>query len=264
VRRWERVYFAAVGLLAFWVGLWGYFAPGRVEKALPFSVPPLHARFLGAMYLSGLTLMLASMVSSEWSLIKVVPTMTAIWTGGLLIISLLHLDVFDFSRKQTRVWFAAYIVYPLIAIYLAYKHRAVGSAGGGEPPHLWARRYLAGQGVALSGLAAALMLFPRGMATIWPWPITPLLAQVYAAPFLAYGIGSLLLSRAATWREVRVGAVGLLVFASGVLVASAIHHRLFSRSEASGLIWFTLLTAATLALGWLSVLSFTRSEAVQA
>ena len=54
VSRGERVYFAAVGLLALWVGVWGFLIPGQVDKALPFLVPPLHARFLGAMYLSGL------------------------------------------------------------------------------------------------------------------------------------------------------------------------------------------------------------------
>ena len=59
VTRGERIYFAAVGVLALWVGFWGYFVPSEVERAIPFSVPPLHARFLGAVYLSGLTIMAA-------------------------------------------------------------------------------------------------------------------------------------------------------------------------------------------------------------
>ena len=51
VTRGQKIYFAAVGLLALWVGIWGYFIPGRVDRAIPWLVPPLQARFLGALYL---------------------------------------------------------------------------------------------------------------------------------------------------------------------------------------------------------------------
>ena len=78
----ERVYFAAVGLLAFWVGLWCFFVPKEADKVLPFAVPPLHARFLGAMYLSGLAFMVGAIVSRAWAEVRVVPAMAAIWTEG--------------------------------------------------------------------------------------------------------------------------------------------------------------------------------------
>ena len=45
VTRGQKMYFAAVGLLALWVGIWGYFIPTQVDKAIPWLVPPLHARF---------------------------------------------------------------------------------------------------------------------------------------------------------------------------------------------------------------------------
>ena len=59
----QRVYFAAVGLLALWVGVWGYFIPSHADVALPWLVPPLHARFLGAIYLSGATFMVGSLLA---------------------------------------------------------------------------------------------------------------------------------------------------------------------------------------------------------
>src|SRR5918911_243571 len=107
----QRLYFAAVALLAAWVGFWGYARPSRVERALPFSVPPLHARFLGAMYLSGVVFMLGCMLCRRWASVRVVVPMIAVWTGMLLVVSLLHLGSFDFGRSQTLVWFAAYAVY---------------------------------------------------------------------------------------------------------------------------------------------------------
>ena len=66
------------------------------------------------------------------------------------------------------------------------------------------------------------------MVNVWPWKITRLLAQIYSAPFLAYGLSSLMLSRRQTWPEVRVVVMATFVFAFGVLLASFIHRELFS------------------------------------
>ena len=35
-------------------------------------------------------------------------------TPDLLLVTLLHRDDFDFRKLQTRVWFGAYLAYPLI------------------------------------------------------------------------------------------------------------------------------------------------------
>jgi len=45
------------------------------------------------------------------------------WTGGLLIVSLFYLPAFNFARSQVWTWFGAYIVYPLIALWLSWTHR---------------------------------------------------------------------------------------------------------------------------------------------
>ena len=41
ITRGQKIYFAAVGLLALWVGSWGYFIPSRVDQAIPWLVPSL-------------------------------------------------------------------------------------------------------------------------------------------------------------------------------------------------------------------------------
>ena len=241
VRRWERVYFAAVGLLALWVGVWGFFLPSQVDVALPFLVPPLHARFLGVMYLSGLTLMIGGILARRWCEIRVLPPITALWTGGLFVVSLFHLEAFELDTATTRVtiWFAAYLVYPLIALYLMWDHRDDrGDVHGGSPPPAWVRGYLLVQGAVASVLALALLVLPGDMVDVWPWPITTLLAQIYFAPLMAYGVGSLVLARQRSWRDLRVGVVAMLVFAVGVLVASLLHLELFSAGDLSDRFWF--------------------------
>ena len=250
--RWEKVYFAAVGLSALWIGSWGYFLP-TLQKSIPFPVPPLHARFLGAMYLSAFALLLGGFLKNRWSEIAVVPVMTAIWTGGIFLVSMLHADLFNFSKVQTWIWFVAYAIYTLIAVRLVWVHRSQlhFESGGGSIPS-WVRAYLVTQGVVLIVLADVLLIKPDTMVEVWPWPITVPLAQLYAAPFLSYGIGSLVLSRAPTWRRLRVGITALAVFAAGVLIASALHRSLFSSDEFADVLWFGSFALATVLLASLT------------
>jgi hypothetical protein len=255
---WARVYFAAVAILALWVGVFGFFLPAHSDVALPWLVPPLHARFLGAMYLSGTTFMLGCLLARQWAEAQVVMPMIAIWTGMLFIVSLLHLGEFNPAVPPTYVWFAAYFFYPLIALALAWRHRRAPrpdpAAATGLPGVV--RLYLAAQGVVVTLLALALLLAPGPMTNLWPWKITPVLAQLYSAPFLAYGVGSLLLAGRRTWREVRIALAAMWVFALGVLVASLIHSALFSFSSPAAWLWFAAFAWATFALAFLAVLAW--------
>ena len=81
VTRNQKIYFAAVGLLALWVGVWGYFIPDHVDKAIPWLVPPLHARFIGAIYLSGVIIMGSSMMARYYAEVRVAVFMIGLWTG---------------------------------------------------------------------------------------------------------------------------------------------------------------------------------------
>ena len=161
ITRRERIYFAAVGILALWVGLWGYFIPGLVNWAIPWLVPPLHARFLGSMYLSGATFMAGCLLARRYAEVRVVVPMIAIWTGMLLIVSLFYLDQFDYTIPPTYIWFAAYIVYPLIALWLAWKHRLDREQLPGPALPGWARAYLAVQGAGAVLLAQHAAVRPR-------------------------------------------------------------------------------------------------------
>ena len=236
----------AVGALAAAVGLPTYFSPANAAKVLPFAVPPLHARLIGAMYLSGLAIMLGAMFARRWSDVRLVPAVTAIWTGGLLLVTLLHLEAFDFATPQAQIWFGAYVAYPLLGIWFLVRRRHVRDVGAADRRlPAGSRRWLTGQGVVLSALGAALLVAPGTMAEGWPWPVTPLLAQIYSAPLLAYGMGSVLLSRCRTWRETRILVVGIGLFALLALVGSVIHRELFAIGDPAAWAWFALLATVT-------------------
>jgi len=251
VTRGQRIYFGAVGLLALWVGIWGYFIPDQVDKAIPWLVPPLHARFLGAMYLSGTAFMIGGIMSSYYAEVRVMVRVILIWTGMLFIVSLFYLGEFDYSRNQVWIWFGAYIIYPLIALWLMWNDRTLRERVSGPRLPARVRGYLLAQGIAVTALALILLLAPEFMVNVWPWNITRLLAQIYSAPFLAYGLSSLMLSRIQTWPEARVVMVATFVFAFGVLLASFIHRELFSLTHVATWLWFGGFLLATVILGLL-------------
>ena len=252
VTRGQKIYFAAVGLLALWVGIWGYFIPSLVDRAIPWLVPPLHARFLGAMYFSGTTFMVGSILARYYAEVRVVVRVIAIWTGMLFVVSLFYLDEFDYSHGPVWFWFGAYLIYPLIALWLMWRDRTLHERIVGPVLPTWVRGYLLAQGIIVTVLALTLLFVPEFMVNVWPWKITRLLAQIYSAPFLAYGLSSLMLSRQQTWAEVRVVVIGTFVFAFGVLLASFIHRELFSLANVATWLWFGGFLLATVMLGLLS------------
>jgi hypothetical protein len=241
------------------VGSWGYFNPAQVDSAIPWLVPPLHARFLGSMYLSGAAFMVGCILARHWDEVRVVVPGIAIWTGMLLVVSLFYLDQFDYTRTQVWVWFAAYVVYPLIAVWLAWRHRGDTRRQSATGPGLpgWARGYLLAQGVVVTCLALLLLLGPGLMVSVWPWKITPLLAQIYSAPFLSYGVMSLQLAYRRDWSEIRIAVAAILVFGAGVLVASFIHLGLFSATNPAAWLWFGSFTVAAAMLTVLAVRALT-------
>ena len=153
VRFGQRVLFGFVASFAAWVAFWGLFRPADITSAIPFSVPPLHARFLGAMYLSGTVFMLLGVIARRWSEVRVVTLMLALWTGMLGIVSTLNIAVFDWSLRTTWFWFVAYIAYPLIALWLACCQRGEKITDSGSGLSSLLRLYLYVQGVLALALA---------------------------------------------------------------------------------------------------------------
>ena len=84
-----RAYFALVGLFALWVGVWGYFVPAEAVRALPWTVPPLHARFIAAIYLAGLLAMILALTARIMAEVR---TASAAVMGPLVSISITSLS----------------------------------------------------------------------------------------------------------------------------------------------------------------------------
>jgi len=254
----QRIYLGAVAALALVVGYWCYFVPTRSAVAIPWQLPTLCATFLGAMYLSGAIFNATCMLARRWTDIRVIMPMIAMWTGGLTIVSLFYLPLFDFTRIQVWVWFGAYIIYPLIALWQMWTHRRLSgdypvsalSLPEGVKPYLWM------QGSLMISLGLGLLFATKAMLLIWPWHTGKLMLQLYSAPLLTYGIGSFLFARQHTWSEIRLGLVAIGVFTGAELATSIDHIRMLDGSVLSIVVWFVWLTVTTGMLANLSWLAF--------
>jgi hypothetical protein len=260
IRR-QRIFFAIIVAFPAWVAAGGLFFPDRIDEFLPFKVPPLHARFIGAVYLAGATMMTLATAARAWHAVRVVTVILALWTGLLGIVSLLYLQAFDWSWRPTWFWWVAYIWFPIGAAFIAWNQRNVNDHPNGPALSQLLRGFLAVQGIVAVVLALALLFAPNLLVQLWPWSITPLLAQIYSAPFLAYGVGSFYASRQHGWSEVRIPVVATLVLTLTAAIVSLLHGRLFNVANPSSWVWFSGLGIAALGLAVFTIVPRLRTTA---
>jgi hypothetical protein len=190
--------------------------------------------------------------------VRLVMPMIAMWTGGLTIVSLFYLPLFDFTRTQVWVWFGAYILYPLIALGLLWTHRRENSIHPADESALpeWVKGYLRLQGSPLVILGVSLLIAPQAMKALWPWQAGKLMLQLYSIPLLTYGIGSFLSARQHTWSEIRLGLVSIAVFTGAELAATLFHFSFFDGHPLSIAVWLVWLAGTTGMLAFLSWKAF--------
>jgi hypothetical protein len=257
----QRIFFAVICAAALLVAALGLFNPSYLASIFNWlELPPLHARFVGAIYAFGAVFMVGCLAARYQAEVRWAVQLIGIWTGMLFVISLLNLSAFDFNLLPVQVWFASYIIYPIISFWMTLQQPHLMRAGDlpGRRLSAWAKGFLLVQGILFSLLAGLLFFAPAFMTTLWPWKVTPLLAQMYAGPLLAYGLGSLLYSRQEKWLSVRSILPGMLVLSVITVIISLIHIGLFSFNEIPDLLWFGWFILASLLL---TVLTFRALQA---
>jgi hypothetical protein len=147
------------------------------------------------------------------------------------------------TRLVTVAWLAIYVLVPLLMlIVLVVQARAPGA----DPPRsaglpTWIYAVLAVQAIVLLGFGVALFAVPAQAAPLWPWKLTPLVAQATGAWLLSLGVAAAhaLVERDA--RRLRPAAVGyvLLAVLQSIALARYPHH--FAWHSASGIIYLIFL-----------------------
>lgn len=254
----QKIFFAIICAAALLVAVLGLFNPVYLASIFTWLVlPPLHARFVGAIYLFGAVFMAGCLFAKRQAEVRWGVQMIGIWTGMLCIISILNLSTFGLNLLPVQIWFASYTIYPIIAIWMSYRDSASMKSAALPGPALdsWAKNFLLAQGIVISALAAALFFAPGFMSALWPWKVTPTLAQMYAGPLLSYGIGSYVYSTQGQWVGVRSIVPAMLAFTLVTVIVSFMHVKLFSFSEIADLLWFAWFILASAFLGVMTLRS---------
>ena len=144
IPRSHKIFYGVICASALLIGVLGYFFPPRLAAIATWLVlPPLHARFVGALYFYGAIFMVSCMTSRYQAEVRLAMGMIATWTGLLFVVSILSLSAFDLSLLPPPLWFASYRIYPLTALYMPSARRHEGRQRlSGSPLPAWARTFL--------------------------------------------------------------------------------------------------------------------------
>jgi hypothetical protein len=265
----RRLLFTAA-VLVLLAGFQLYVLTGRTGTYFAWTIAnPLAAAFLGAGYWASVSIEALSGRQRLWANARIAVPAVFVFTVLTLAATLMHLGQFHLgaryatgTRIVTVAWFAIYILVPLLMlIVLAVQARAPGT----DPPRsaglpAWIYAVLAVQAVVLLGLGVTLFAVPAHAAPLWPWTLTPLVAQATGAWLISVGVAAVhaLLERDA--RRLRPAAVGYVLLALLQSIALARYPSHFAWRSASGVIYLIFLATMLLTGAVMLVRGLSRTE----
>jgi len=251
----RRLLFTA-SVLVLLAGIQLFVFTGRTDHYFAWTIAnPLSAAFLGAGYWAAVAIEALGARERLWANARIAVPAVFVFTVLTLAATLTHLGQLHLgagfpvgTQMVTVAWVAIYILVPaLMLALLAVQARTPGTdplRSAGLPP--WLNVMLATQAIVLLGLGIALFAAPAQSAPLWPWKLTPMMAQAIGAWLIALGVaaGHALAERDA--RRLRPAAVGYILLAVLLFIALARYPHLFAWQSASGIAYLIFLTTMLL------------------
>jgi MFS family permease len=245
----------ALALLAAGLGL--FFAPAVARPLWPWQIGPFSGFFWGAVCLSALAALALLLYDARWWPARLVLPMLVVFSGSVLIVSLLNLQRFHFDRWTAWLWFALLLVLPGVAAEYLWRHREQPPPEAYPTPGAWSK-LLQVLGLVLGLYGLGLFLLPPLFGAFWPWPVDSFNGQLYSVVFTTSAVGAIGLCQwAAPVERLALGVcyavLGLFTLFS-VMIADATQPRV--AWDAIGVwVWlglFAALFVIGLALIWWS------------
>jgi hypothetical protein len=209
--------FSAFVILVLVVGAGLFVTPDLVKPRWPWPLAPFNARFLGSFYIAELVAMAALLTWNRWSPARMILVMAFVFTLVVTVTSAMHVDHFNFNRKNGWLWFIVYGVSVLVSGWFLLRARRTPPVAAASAAARW-RDWFTAEAVILVLYGLGLLAVPSTFAAFWPWGIDAFHGQVYSAIFITAGVGAWLLSRHAPREElVALGAAQLVLGALAVI-----------------------------------------------
>jgi hypothetical protein len=257
----SKLVLLGAGGLAIVAGPVLYLFPHDTETYFAWTIQhPLTPVYMGAAYFAGIGNLLA-VRADRWSLARVQLPAILVFTLTMLLATLLHIPIFNWTHPVAWAWLAVYVISPVAALLVVRQmeqgYRAP-SFDGQSLPGWFAPVMLVF--AALSGvIGLALIVSPALVSSLWAWSLTPLTSRVIGGWWLSGAALHYMLSRQPTLHTARIGLLANLLVSS-LLLAGAI--ALFDAFDGPSLS-VALYLAFNLALGAVCAYSWLRSRPVR-
>lgn len=209
---WPLRLFMGIVALVLIIGLMLFFFPSLISHRWPWKLTPFNTRFLGAIYLSEMTVVAVMLVVNRWAPARIALPIALTFTGLVSVASFFSLDSFLWQRRGSWIWFVLYLDSVLISAAFVWVYRHLPQPTLALPPAGFKQKALQLEAVALGIYGLGLLLAPTLFSAFWPWKIDSFHGQLYSAIFIGGAIGVYLLSRAAAPIELFTMGLAELVF----------------------------------------------------
>ena len=212
------VAFAIVAVVAGIVGVVMLVAPGSTGDYFSWELgPPPLASLVGGLYVAS-TVVFGLAIGQAWGAVRGLVAGVLALTLPTLAATLIHSEVFDFSRPVAVIWLILFVASPLTYGSILVSRRAL-RVGGGPPLRAAARLSLGALAVALAAFGVLTWVDLTAAEELVPFALAPM-----GGKFL--GAWSLFLAVLAAWPaamggrdEARLPLIGLVAYALGGLGA---------------------------------------------
>jgi len=229
---------------------------GQTSHFFAFTIAnPLAAAFLGAAYWAAVPIEALAGRQALWANARIAVPAVLTFTVLTLAVTLTHLGQLHLGSQHpagtqivTVAWIAIYVLVPaLMATLLVRQARTPGT----DPPRTaglpgWLCAVLAVQAIVLLGVGIALFVAPAQTAPIWPWHLTPMLAQATGAWLIALAVASAHLILERDPRRLRPAAAGSIALPLLLATALARYPHQFHWHSTAAIIYLTVLATMLL------------------
>lgn len=210
--------------------------------------PAMSTVWLGASYAFGAVAIVTMLAVRKWRAAMV--PIFGTWTFSLVVCAatLIHLDRFFLGTINFYVWFAIYILLPVVLPLIWWLNRTHDP--GPQPGDMLLSRTIAmaaaSAGVVFGLLSLVLIFSPSTAAAFWPWTLTPLMSRIIGAwlLFIATGLVCMLFER--RYIAYRYYLLPAALWFAIFFMASFFHIDNFDFSRPSSYLWFIITPLASL------------------